>query len=33
MNGDIERFAIDKLVQMLSKAGMEVKVLVAPPAD
>ncbi|WP_373541447.1 helix-turn-helix domain-containing protein [Chamaesiphon sp.] len=33
MNGDIERFAIDKLVQMLSKAGMEVKVLVAPQAD
>jgi predicted XRE-type DNA-binding protein len=33
MNGDIERFAIDKLVQMLSRAGMEVKVLVAPPAD
>lgn len=28
MNGDIDRFAIDKLVQMLSKAGMEVKVLV-----
>jgi predicted XRE-type DNA-binding protein len=28
MNGDIERFAIDKLVQMLSRAGMEVKVLV-----
>ncbi len=28
MNGDIERFAIDKLVQMLSQAGMDVRVLV-----
>jgi predicted XRE-type DNA-binding protein len=25
MNGDIERFSIDKLVIMLSKAGMDVK--------
>ena len=30
MNGDIERFAIDKLVQMLSQAGMHVRVLVTP---
>lgn len=30
MNGDIERFAIDKLIQMLSRAGMEVRVLVTP---
>jgi predicted XRE-type DNA-binding protein len=30
MNGDIERFAIDKLVQMLSQAGMDVRVLVTP---
>lgn len=28
MNGDIDRFGIDKLVQMLSQAGMEVRVLV-----
>jgi predicted XRE-type DNA-binding protein len=28
MNGDIERFGIDKLVQMLSQAGMDVRVLV-----
>ena len=26
MNGDIERFSIDKLVQMLSRAGMNVRV-------
>jgi predicted XRE-type DNA-binding protein len=26
MNGDIERFSIDKLVQMLSHAGIEVRV-------
>ncbi len=26
MNGDIERFSIDKLVQMISKAGMTIKV-------
>lgn len=26
MNGDIERFSIDKLVKMLSRAGLEVKV-------
>jgi len=30
MNGDIDRFAIDKLVQMLSQAGMKVRVLVTP---
>jgi predicted XRE-type DNA-binding protein len=29
MNGDIDRFAIDKLVQMLSQAGMEVRIVVA----
>jgi predicted XRE-type DNA-binding protein len=28
MNGDIDRFGIDKLVQMLSHAGMDVRVLV-----
>jgi predicted XRE-type DNA-binding protein len=28
MNGDIDRFGIDKLVQMLSQAGMDVRVLV-----
>ena len=26
MNGDIERFSIDKLVQMIVKTGMQVKV-------
>jgi predicted XRE-type DNA-binding protein len=30
INGDIERFGIDKLVQMLSQAGMDVRVLVTP---
>ncbi len=30
MNGDIDRFAIDKLVQMLSRAGMEVQIVVMP---
>lgn len=30
VNGDIERFRIDKLVQMLSQAGMDVRVLVTP---
>jgi predicted XRE-type DNA-binding protein len=30
MNGDIDRFAIDKLVQMLSQAGMEVRLVVTP---
>ncbi len=30
MNGDIDRKSIDKLIQMLTKAGMEVRVLVAP---
>ncbi len=33
MNGDIDRFAIDKLVQMLSRAGMEVRVLVTPQSS
>jgi predicted XRE-type DNA-binding protein len=33
MNGDIERFAIDKLIQMLSQAGMDVRVLVTPHAN
>jgi predicted XRE-type DNA-binding protein len=33
MNGDIDRFAIDKLVQMLSLAGMDVQVLVTPKAS
>jgi predicted XRE-type DNA-binding protein len=32
MNGDIDRFAIDKLVQMLSLAGMDVQVIVTPRA-
>ena len=30
MNGDIDRFAIDKLVQMLSRAGMDVRLVVTP---
>jgi predicted XRE-type DNA-binding protein len=30
MNGDIDRFGIDKLVQMLACAGMNVRVLVTP---
>jgi predicted XRE-type DNA-binding protein len=30
MNGDIDRFAIDKLVQMLSQAGMTVSLVVTP---
>jgi predicted XRE-type DNA-binding protein len=30
MNGDIDRFAIYKLVQMLSRAGMEVRIVVMP---
>ena len=33
MNGDIERFSIDKLVQMLSQSGMDVRVLVTPQID
>jgi predicted XRE-type DNA-binding protein len=33
MNGDIDRFAIDKLVQMLSQAGMDVRVLVTAKAN
>jgi predicted XRE-type DNA-binding protein len=30
INGDIERFGIDKLVKMLSQAGMDIQVLVTP---
>jgi predicted XRE-type DNA-binding protein len=26
MNGDIDRFSIDKLIEMLARAGMEVKI-------
>jgi predicted XRE-type DNA-binding protein len=33
MNGDIDRFGIDKLVQMLARAGMNVRVLVIPKAS
>lgn len=33
MNGDIDRFGIDKLVQMLSCADMNVRVLVTPKAS
>ena len=33
MNGDIDRFGIDKLVKMLSCAGMNVRVLVTPKAS
>jgi predicted XRE-type DNA-binding protein len=33
MNGDIDRFAIDKLVEMLSRAGMNIRVLVTPKAS
>jgi predicted XRE-type DNA-binding protein len=29
MNGDIDRFSIDKLVQMLTRAGMQVQVSVS----
>jgi predicted XRE-type DNA-binding protein len=29
MNGDIDRFSIDKLVQMLTRAGMDVQVSVS----
>jgi predicted XRE-type DNA-binding protein len=29
MNGDIDRFSIDKLVQMLARAGMDVQVSVS----
>jgi predicted XRE-type DNA-binding protein len=29
MNGDIDRFSIDKLVQMLARAGMDVQVVVS----
>jgi predicted XRE-type DNA-binding protein len=29
MNGDIDRFSIDKLVQMLTRAGMDVRVSVS----
>ncbi|MDY7012951.1 MAG: helix-turn-helix transcriptional regulator [Cyanobacteriota bacterium] len=30
MNGEIERFSIDQLINMLAKAGMKVKVEVIP---
>ena len=30
MNGEINRFSIDKLIKMLAKAGMQVKVEVIP---
>jgi predicted XRE-type DNA-binding protein len=33
MNGDIDRFGIDKLVQMLDRAGMNIRVLVTPRAS
>jgi predicted XRE-type DNA-binding protein len=33
MNGDIDRFAIDKLVQMISLAGMDIQILVTPKAS
>ncbi len=33
LNGDIDRFAIDKLVQMLSIAGMDIQILVTPKAS
>jgi predicted XRE-type DNA-binding protein len=33
MNGDIDRFSIDKLVQMLSQAGMDIRVLVTSKAS
>ena len=33
MNGGIDRKSIDKLVQMLSLAGMNVRVLVTPKAS
>lgn len=32
MNGDIDRFSIDKLVQMLALAGLNVRVLVTSKA-
>lgn len=32
MNGDIDRFSIDKLVQMLNRAGLNVRVLVTSKA-
>jgi predicted XRE-type DNA-binding protein len=32
MTGEIGRFSIDKLVKMLSQAGMEIEVLVKPKA-
>jgi predicted XRE-type DNA-binding protein len=32
MNGDIDRFSIDKLVQMLARAGMDVQVVVSNKA-
>ena len=33
MNSDVERFAIDKLIQTLSQAGMEIRVLVTPQTN
>jgi predicted XRE-type DNA-binding protein len=33
MNDDIDRFGIDKLVQMLDRAGMNIRVLVTPRAS
>lgn len=33
INGDIDRFEIDKLAQMLSLAGMDVRVLVTSKAS
>lgn len=32
MNGDIDRFSIDKLVQMLDRAGMDIRVSVISKA-
>jgi predicted XRE-type DNA-binding protein len=32
MNGEIGRFSVDKLIDMLARAGMEVKVEVSPKA-
>jgi predicted XRE-type DNA-binding protein len=32
MNGDIDRFSIDKLVQMLDRAGMDIRVSVTSKA-
>jgi predicted XRE-type DNA-binding protein len=32
MNGDIDRFSIDKLVQMLDRAGMDIRICVTSKA-